>query len=416
MPYSESNIDKNLLTTLEKESLPQDKREQLLFKRLSTLLTSLKQDSDYYQQALAEISVGSNFSRDSLSSLPILRKSSISQLQAENPPLGGLVIGSSVVDRIFQSPGNIYEGAMDSGDWWRMSHAFHAAGFRKGDIVLNCLSYHMTPGGFIMDSGARACGCSVIPAGPGQTEQQLHIISQLQPTGYSGTPSFLNILLDKAKEKGVEWSISKALVSGEALSDELRTKFLEHGIKVHQAYATADVGLIAYEANYGEGWVVAEDIIVEIVKPGTSQPVTEPNEVGELVVTVLNDKYPLIRFATGDLSAFYTGVTSCGRSNLRIKGWMGRADQTVKVKGLFVHPSQVQEVIAEFPEITKARLIIERENHNDVMSLHCEYSGSAPEPTYIAESIKRITKLTGDIQFFPPNSLNNDGIVIEDLR
>ncbi|MCL1079179.1 phenylacetate--CoA ligase family protein [Parashewanella spongiae] len=385
-----------IASTSAKESLPQAAREIELFHKLKLLVTRLAKESEYYSKAFSDIQLleTSHITRENLAKLPLIRKSDLAELQAKNSPFGGITSGRTQLQRLFQSPGNIYEGAMDSVDWWRMSQAFHSAGFTHGDVVLNTLSYHLTPGGFIMDSGARACGCTVIPAGPGQTEQQLDAIAHFKPNGYCGTPSFLNILIDKAKLRGHQVSFTKALVTGEALTSDLRQKFIEHGINVKQAYATADVGLIAFEGNASEGWVLAEDIIVEIVKPGSGELVRD-GEVGELVVTTLDERYPLVRFATGDLTAYYKEESSCGRTNHRIKGWLGRADQMVKVKGMFVHLSQLEKIVSLYPEISNARFVVTRENHNDVFTF--EYSSNADLDSYLANTIKNVTKLSASI-------------------
>jgi phenylacetate-CoA ligase len=304
-----------------------------------------------------------------------------------------------------------------------MGQAFYSAGFRKGDLVQNCLSYHLTPGGFIMDSGARACGCVVIPAGPGQTDQQLDTIEHLKPQGYSGTPSFLKILLDKAAEQHRDISsITKALVSGEALPEALRAEFNAAGVDVLQAYASADIGLIGFESHPHDGFIIAEDILVEIVRPGSQEPVVD-GEIGEVVVTSFNLDYPLIRFATGDLSAIKAGQSVCGRSNMRIKGWLGRADQTTKVKGMFVHPEQIEAVRQSFKKIVKVRLSVNQANHNDVMNLQCElntdgYAESEVTQAInkISQALKKITKLSGTVEIVAIGSLANDGKVIDDQR
>lgn len=317
--------------------------------------------------------------------------------------------------RLFQSPGPIYDPQGKGDDWWRMGRAFFAAGFRPGDIVHNCLSYHLTPGGFIFDSGARACGCVVVPAGVGQSEAQVKAISDLKPTGYSGTPSFLKILIEKAEELGADISsIKRALVSGEALPESLRSWFAERDIAMLQCYASADLGLIAYESDAKDGMIVAEDIILEIVRPGTGEPVAE-GEVGEVVVTTLNMDYPLIRFATGDLSAIAVGESACGRTNHRIKGWMGRADQTTKIKGMFVHPQQIGEIVKRHGDIAKARLVVTRENDNDVMTLTCEGIDDS-QIDAIAETLASVCKLRGTVLAAEVGSLPNDGKVIDDQR
>jgi len=394
-------------------------REGDLLARLPTFLAYAKQECAHYRRTLSDIDVTTITSRQSLISLPVTRKSDLIGLQAKNMPFAGLNASSSIPNRIFQSPGPIFEPEHDSKDWWRMGAAFYAAGFRAGERVQNCLSYHLSPGGFIMDSGAKACGCSVIPAGPGQTEQQLDIIERLRPQGYSGTPSFLNILLQRAKEQGRDISsINKALVSGEALTSSLQATFTAAGISVSQAYATADIGLIAYETCPDSGLVIAEDILVEIVRPGSQELVAE-GEIGEVVVTSFNPDYPLIRFATGDLSSIMPGTSPCGRTNMRIRGWQGRADQTTKIKGMFVHPEQVERVRLSHGELAKVRLVVTNIDENDQMTLHCEVSDSARndiDMVQVAQTMKAITKLTGYVELVAPGSLSNDGIVIEDLR
>ncbi|MAZ34379.1 MAG: AMP-dependent synthetase [Thalassospira sp.] len=356
-------------------------------------------------------------SREALAKLPVTRKSDLIDMQAKNPPFAGLnATPVPALGRIFQSPGPIYDPEGKGDDWWRMGRAFFAAGFRPGDIIHNCLSYHLTPGGFIFDSGARACGCAVIPAGVGQTEAQIKAITDLKPTGYSGTPSFLKILMEKADELGGDVSsITRALVSGEALPPSLRDWFAERGVAMLQCYASADLGLIAYESDAKSGMIVAEDIILEIVRPGTGNPVAE-GEVGEVVVTSLSMDYPLIRFATGDLSAIASGPSPCGRTNMRIKGWMGRADQTTKVKGMFVHPHQIAEVVKRHADIGKARLVVTRENDVDVMTLACETDAAGFSADAVMDSLHSICKLRGRVEIATPGSLPNDGKVIDDQR
>jgi len=398
-------------------------REQSLLERLPAFITYAKQECQHYEQILQHIDAEKITSRELLAQLPITRKSDLKQLQAKNSPLGGLNAKTANIGRIFQSPGPIYDPENTSDDWWRVGQAFYAAGFRTGDLVQNCLSYHLTPGGFILDSGARACGCVVIPAGPGQTDQQLDVIEDLKPQGYSGTPSFLKILLDKAKaEQRDISSLTKALVSGEALPKALREEFNAVGINTLQAYASADVGLIGFESKSDDGLIIAEDILVEIVRPGTLEPVAD-GEIGEVVVTSFNVDYPLIRFATGDLSAVKFGESACGRTNMRIKGWLGRADQTTKVKGMFVHAEQIEQVRKVYSTITKMRLSVTKVNYNDQMHLQCEldtqtYSDSdiSTLKENISSTLKKITKLTGTIEFVALGALADDGKVIEDLR
>ncbi|GAA6173675.1 AMP-binding protein [Colwellia sp. KU-HH00111] len=398
-------------------------REQSLLARLPAFINYAKQECQHYEQILQHIDAEEITTRALLAQLPITRKSDLLKLQAKNAPFGGLNAKTANISRVFQSPGPIYDPENTSDDWWRMGQAFYSAGFRAGDVVQNCLSYHLTPGGFILDSGARACGCLVVPAGPGQTEQQLDIIEHLKPMGYSGTPSFLNIILDKAKaEQRDISSITKALLTGEALPKALRQTFSDAGIEALQAYATADIGLIGFESQADDGLIIAEDLLVEIVRPGTLEPVAD-GEIGEVVVTSFNVDYPLIRFATGDLSAVKSGESACGRTNMRIKGWLGRADQTTKVKGMFVHPQQIEQVRQSYPGIAKMRLSVSQANYNDQMHLQCEFDTSAlteaeidTASENISSSLKKITKLTGTVEFVALASLADDGKVIDDLR
>ncbi|MFT6918471.1 MAG: phenylacetate-CoA ligase [Cognaticolwellia sp.] len=398
-------------------------REQSLFFRLPTFIADAQRNSPYYQELLAGVNAESINSRAQLAQLPITRKSDLITLQKRQPPLAGINAGNGHVSRIFQSPGPIYDPENCQDDWWRMGQAFHAAGFSAGDLVQNCLSYHLTPGGFILDSGARACGCTVIPAGPGQTEQQLDIIEDLKPQCYCGTPSFLNILLSKAKAQNRDVSsIKKALVTGEALPKALRDEFTNTGINVLQAYASADVGLIGYESLADDGLIISEDIIIEIIRPGSLEPVAN-GEIGEVVVTSFNADYPLIRFATGDLSAIKSGQSACGRTNTRIKGWLGRADQTTKVKGMFVHPEQIERVRLISQYFLKARLTVTQEDHQDKMHLQCEFDdkNSAGVDTVqllnqLANDLKQLTKLNGSVELVALGSLPDDGKVIDDKR
>jgi phenylacetate-CoA ligase len=407
----------------ERECQNPELREQSLLERLPSFITYAKQECQHYGQILQHIDADKITSRELLAQLPITRKSDLMKLQAKNSPLGGLNASKANIGRIFQSPGPIYDPENTSDDWWRVGQAFYAAGFRAGDIVQNCLSYHLTPGGFILDSGARACGCVVIPAGPGQTEQQLDIIEHLKPQGYSGTPSFLKILLDKAKAENRDISsVTKALVTGEALPKGLRSEFDAAGINTLQAYASADVGLIGFESKSDDGFIIAEDLLVEIVRPGTLDPVAD-GEIGEVVVTSFNVDYPLIRFATGDLSAVKSGESACGRTNMCIKGWLGRADQTTKIKGMFVHAEQIEQVRQAYPHITKMRLSVTQVNYNDQMNLQCELDSSSYSEADIAgvienvsASLKKITKLNGSVELVSIGTLADDGKVIDDLR
>ena len=356
--------------------------------------------------------------RSALATLPVIRKSELMALQTDSPPFGGLTPGT-VEDyaNVFASPGPIFEPAPRRPDPFRLARALFAAGLRKGDLVHNTFSYHFTPAGAMLEGGARAIGCTVFPAGIGQTELQVQVIARLRPNAYVGTPSFLDILLGKADELGEDvGSIEKGLVSGEALPPSLRTAIGERGVSVLQCYATADVGLIAYESPALEGMILDEGAIVEIVRPGTGDPVPE-GEVGEVVVTPLNPDYPLVRFATGDLSAMMSGTSPCGRTNTRIRGWMGRADQTTKVRGMFVHPSQVAEVVRRHPEIVRARLVVRSADNRDVMTLRCESETGDPGlVAAIAATVRDVCKLRGNIGIVPPGTLANDGKVIEDAR
>ena len=356
--------------------------------------------------------------RRTLAALPVVRKSELMALQADSPPFGGLTPeGVEDYANIFASPGPIFEPVPRRDDPFRMARALFAAGMRKGDLVHNTFSYHFTPAGAMLEGGARAIGCTVFPAGVGQTELQVQAIARLRPNAYVGTPSFLNILLDRAAELGEDVSsIVKGLVSGEALPPSLRTAIGERGVSVLQCYAVADVGLIAYESPALEGMILDEGVMVEIVRPGTGDPVPE-GEVGEIVVTPLNPDYPLVRFATGDLSAVMPGASPCGRTNTRIRGWMGRADQTTKVRGMFVHPAQVAEVVRRHAEIVRARLVVTSADNQDVMTLRCESeTGDPGVADAIAATVRDVCKLRGQIEIVTPGSLANDGKVIEDAR
>lgn len=357
-------------------------------------------------------------SRAALAKLPVLRKADITALQKEHPPFGGLnVTAPGKAKRLLMSPGPIFEPEGRGNDWWGAARACHAAGFRAGDIVHNAFAYHLTPGGFILESGAHALGCAVIPGGVGNTEQQLEAIAHYQPSGYVGTPDFLKILLDTAERTGKDASsIKHALVSGAALPASLRDELARRGVAVLQCYATAELGVIAYESQAREGMICNETLIVEIVRPGTGDPVAE-GEVGEVVVTSFNPDYPMIRLATGDLSALLAGVSPCGRTNIRIKGWMGRADQTAKVKGMFVHPKQIAEVAARHPDLKRLRLVVGRADEQDIMTLmaECAAPGAALE-TAVAATLQSVTKLKGKVTLVAPGTLPNDGKVIADER
>lgn len=394
-------------------------REAALIAAVAKQVAHAQAHAPAYTKLLADVNPAELTSAAAIAALPVTRKADLSALQKAMPPFGGLAaIQGAALTHIFASPGPIYEpGSLRRPDFWRLARALHCAGFRQGDLAHNTFSYHLTPAGMMMESGAHALGCSVIPAGVGQTELQLQTIADLKPNAYVGTPSFLNILLDKAAELGMDISsITHGLVSGEAYPPTFRTKFAEHGITCYQAYATADLGLIAYETEAVQGLVVDEGIYLEIVRPGTGDPVAE-GEVGEVVVTNLNPDYPLIRFATGDLSALMPGPSPCGRTNKRIRGWMGRADQTAKVRGMFIHPSQVDKVIKRHPEIAKARLVVEWREQADQLSLQCETAVASDNLAQaITASIRDICKLRAEVKFVELGSLANDGVVISDIR
>jgi len=397
-------------------------REAALMQALPRQVAHAQRATQAFAALLGDVDAAAITSRAALARLPVTRKHELFERQRKEragDPFGGfsaLVRGPNMT-RVFASPGPIYEPEGAAKDYWRAGRALFAAGFRAGDLAHNAFSYHMTPGAFLMESGAHAVGCTVFPAGVGQTEQQLQAIAELKPDAYMGTPSFLRILVEKALETGTDISsMRKGLTGGEALPPTLRDWFAQHGLAVYQSYATADLGLVAYETQAREGLVLDEGVIVEIVRPGTGDPVPE-GEVGELVVTTLNPDYPLIRFGTGDLSALLPGACPTGRTNARIKGWMGRADQTTKIRGMFVHPAQVADIARRFPEVIKARLVVSGEMANDVMTLKVE-AATAPQglDARIGEAIRDVTKLRGDVQLLQPGSLPNDGKVIEDAR
>ncbi|MBA3595017.1 MAG: AMP-binding protein [Pseudomonadota bacterium] len=397
-------------------------REAALMAALPAQVAHAQKSSSAFAAILDEVEATSVHSREALARLPVTRKHELLQRQQASratDPLGGFstLVRGPAMPRVFASPGPIYEPEGSTPDYWRAARAVFAAGFRAGDLAHNAFSYHMTPGAFIMESGAHAVGCTVFPAGTGQTEQQLQAIAELRPAGYLGTPSFLRILVEKALESGSNISsLRKGLTGGEALPPSLRDWFAGHGLAVYQSYATADLGLIAYETPAREGLVLDEGVILEIVRPGTGDPVAE-GEVGEVVVTALNPGYPLIRFGTGDLSAMLPGPCPTGRTNQRIRGWMGRADQTTKIRGMFVHPGQVADIARRFPEVLKARLVVSGEMASDSMTLQVE-TASVPQglESRISEAIRDITKLRGDVELMAPGSLPNDGKVIEDAR
>ncbi len=402
------------------ESREPKKRARAQFAALSAQIRNAQENASGFAQMLKGVNPDAITSRAALAQLPIVRKSELKDLQRAQLPFAGLSavpIGS--LGRVFASPGPTYDPEGRRADFWRMARALFAAGFRQGDLVHNCFAYHFTPAGFMADLGAQALGCAVFPGGTGNTELQVAAIRDLRPAGYVGTPSFLRIIVEKADELGADISsLKRALVAAEALPPSLRSQLDDRGIHTLQCYASADLGLMAYESEAKEGMIVDEGVIVEIVRPGTADPVAE-GEVGEVVVTTLTPEYPLIRFATGDLSAVLPGISPCGRTNMRIKGWLGRADQATKVKGMFVHPSQVAEVVRRHPEIAKSRLLVDFDERNgDRMTLRCELlcSGSDALAQAIAATIRDVCKLRGEVTFVLAGSLPNDGKVIDDTR
>ncbi|MCR8724838.1 phenylacetate--CoA ligase family protein [Frigidibacter sp. ROC022] len=366
-----------------------------------------------YAESLAGIDPAAIRSAADLAALPVLRKSDLVAAQRRAPPLGGYAPAGAA--QYFQSPGPIYEPGGTGPDWWRLGRFLHACGIGPDDIVQNCFSYHLTPAGMIFENGARAVGAAVVPAGTGQTELQARAAHDLGVTAYAGTPDFLKVILDKADELGLPLKITRAAVGGGALFPAMRAEYADRGIACLQCYATADLGNIAYESPAMEGMIVDEGVIVEIVRPGTGDPLPE-GEVGEVVVTTLNPDYPLIRFATGDLSAVLPGISPCGRTNMRIKGWMGRADQTTKIKGMFVRPEQVADFLRRHPELRRARVIAMREGAMDVMLVQVEAGSDAQDPAVYAASAADVLKLKGSVEIVPVGTLPNDGKVIEDRR
>ena len=398
-------------------------REARLFSGLSAQVAHAQKHSKAFQTILAGVDATTITSRAALATLPVTRKTQLFEIQkaqrAEDP-FGGFATQSygAAMPQLFASPGPIYEPEGTAKDYWRTARAVYAAGFRAGELIHNCFSYHFTPAGSMMACAARAIGCTVFPGGIGQTEQQVQAMAELKPAGYIGTPSFLRIIVEKAEEMGVALpSVKKALVSGEAFPPSLRDWFAARGIQAYQCYATADVGLIAYETTAREGLVVDEGVILEIVRPGTGDPVSA-GEVGELVITTFNPDYPMIRFGTGDLSAALPGPCPTGRTNARIKGWMGRADQTTKVRGMFIHASQVADIMRKFPSLSgKARLVVTGGMANDHLTLHVEGDSINDELiTQLGGAVRDVTKLRADITVVAPGALPNDGKVIEDAR
>lgn len=405
------------------ETRAPEAREHELMLRLPKLI-ALAQQASGWQRILGQTVAADITSRAALAQLPVTRKSDLHDLQAQALPFGGMTtIAPAQMRHLFMSPGPIFDPEGQGQDWWRFGRPMHALGLRAGHVVQNCFSYHFTPAAFMVESAAVQLGCPVIPAGSGQTEMQVEAMVTLQPAAYVGTPSFLKIILEKAIEMGADISsMQRALVGAEALPPSLRAWLQQHGVShVLQLYASADIGNIAYETEtdgqVNPGMVLDEDILLEIVRPGTGDPVAA-GEVGEVVVTSFNPDYPLIRFGTGDMSAILPGISPCGRTNTRIKGWMGRADQTTKVRAMFVHPSQVAQIVKRHPEITKARLVISGVMANDIMTLHCETAEVLTDAaaSAIVDTIRDVTKLRGQVQQTALGTLPNDGIVIEDAR
>ena len=402
----------------ERETRPMAAREAEIAARLPAVVAAAMR-APAQAARLAGIDPAAITSRAALARLPLLRKSDLPALQAAAPPFGGLLAAPpGAFPRLFASPGPIHEPQPAGADPWRMARALHAAGFRAGDVLLNTFGYHMTPGGWIMDTGARALGCAVIPAGPGNTAQQVEVVAQYRPDAYCGTPDFLKILLDAADAAGrPAASLRKAMVSGAAFPPTLQAELSRRGVEAFQCYATAELGCVAYETPAREGLVVNEGIVVEIVRPGTGDPVPE-GEIGEVVVTVLDPEHPVLRLALGDLSGAMPGASPCGRTNTRILGWRGRADQTAKVRGMFVRPEQVAAVARAHPDLGRLRLVVTREGEQDAMTLHAEAPPDAPSglAAVLAESLHAATRLRGAVEIVPPGTLPADGVVIADER
>ncbi len=401
------------------ETRAPEAREGALMARLPGLVEHAQRHAPGWARRLAGVDPRAVSNRKALAALPVLRKGDLKDLQQADPPFGGLTATPpGRLGRLFMSPGPIFDPEGARPDPWRVARALWAAGIRPGHVLQNCFGYHLTPGAWMVDGGARHLGCAVIPAGVGQTEQQIDVIRTLRPDAYCGTPSFLRIIVERARELGADISnLKRALVAAEALPPSLRAWLRAEGIDtVLQWYGTADLGLVAYESTALDGMILDESLILEIVRPGTGEPVAD-GEVGEVVVTSFDPDYPMIRFGTGDLSAVMSGRSPCGRTNVRIRGWLGRADQTTKVRGMFVHPGQVAEIVRRHPEVARARLVVSGEMAQDAMALRCEVDG-APEglAARIAESVRDVTTLRAEVELVPRGTLPNDGKVIEDAR
>ncbi|UEM04358.1 AMP-binding protein [Skermanella rosea] len=398
------------------ETRSADEREASLLAALPEQIHLAQRRAPAYGRILRGIDAMAVTTWESLAALPVTRKSDLTDLQGREPPFGGFsAVAPGELARIFASPGPIFDPEARRTDYWRFARALFATGFRAGDVLHNCFSYHFTPAGSMFESGAHALGCAVFPAGTGNTELQVQAIAGVRPAGYAGTPDYLKVILEKADEQGVDLSFLRlGHVTGGAFMPDVKRFYRDRGLEVFQSYGTADLGLVAYETAARDGLVLDEHVIVEIVRPGTGDPVSE-GEVGEIVVTVLNRDYPLVRFATGDLSAFMPGTSPCGRTNRRIRGWMGRADQTTKVKGMFVHAGQVAEVLKRHPECRRGRLVVDRAEGTDIMTLKVEAPSDA-DAGALAASLAAVTKLKGAVEIVAPGSLPNDGKMIDDLR
>ncbi|MBK8907793.1 MAG: AMP-binding protein [Rhodospirillales bacterium] len=397
------------------ETRSADARAAALFRDLPNQIANAKDNTAYYASLFRSVDPESIGDQESLATLPVTRKSDLIRLHQERPPFGGLATAApGRLRRVFQSPGPIYDAEGAGPDYWRTARAFHAAGFRAGGVIHNAFAYHLTPAGAMVEAGAEALGCAVFPAGTGSTDLQVRAIVDLRPAYFTGTPSFLKVLLTRGLEAGADLSsLGNASVAGEALPASLRGELRTLGVRVTQWYAADDLGLIAYESEAADGLIVDEGVIVEIVRPGSGQPVPH-GEVGEVVVTTFTREYPLIRFATGDLSAVLSGQSACGRTNMRLRGWLGRADQTTKVRGMFVHPSQVADVMKRHPELLRARLVVDSHQGNDTMTLRCESVGV--DATSVEQTVQALCKLRARVEIVPPGTLANDGKIIDDIR
>lgn len=401
------------------ETRDPEAREAALLQGLAAQVAHARAKAPYFSALFKDVDPAAITSRAALAQLPVTRKADLIEIQPKSLPFGGLnATPPGKLARIFMSPGPIYDAEGHDPDFWRFARGLFAAGFRAGEIVHNTFSYHLTPAGSMMESGAHAIGCAVVPAGVGQTDLQLRAIADIRPHGYAGTPSFLKILVEKAREDGADISsLKKALVTGEAFLPAMRAELKAAGIAARQCYGTADLGLVAYESEAEEGMIVDEGCLVEILRPGTGDPVEEPGEVGEVVVTLFEPDYPLVRFATGDLSAVLPGLSPCGRTNIRLRGWMGRADQVTKIRGMFVHPVQVSAAVKKHPMVGKARLVVERAGDGDDMILEVEVADAATlSETALVEDLRNATKLRGRVKIVAPGTLPDDGKTIEDRR